>query len=75
MRNNHYQIGTEIQGHSAVAEVYKRACGYRIPARRVDGVDVVQVHRATVEALEQIRAANGPQFLEFETYRFRGHSR
>jgi len=72
--NNHYQIGTEIHRHSAVVEVYKRAAGYRIPARRVDGMDVLQVRHATLEALEQIREGNGPQFLEFETYRFRGHS-
>ena len=72
--NNHYQIGTEIHRHSAVAEVYKRAGGYRIPARKIDGMDVLAVHRATQETLEQIRAGNGPQFLEFETYRFRGHS-
>jgi len=72
--NNHYQIGTEIHRHSAVAEVYKRACGYQIPARKVDGMDVLAVHRATQDALAQIRAGNGPQFLEFETYRFRGHS-
>ena len=72
--NNHYQIGTEIHRHSAVAEVYKRACGYRIPARRVDGMDVMAVHAATAEALTQIRAGNGPQFIECETYRFRGHS-
>ena len=72
--NNHYQIGTEIHRHSAVAEVYKRACGYRIPARRVNGMDVLAVHRATEEALAQIRAGNGPQFIECETYRFRGHS-
>ena len=72
--NNHYQIGTEIHRHSAVAEVYKRACGYRIPARRVNGMDVLAVHHATEEALVQIRAGNGPQFIECETYRFRGHS-
>ncbi len=72
--NNHYQIGTEIHRHSAVAEVYKRACAYRIPARKIDGMDVLAVHQASIEALEQIRAGNGPQFLEFETYRFRGHS-
>jgi pyruvate dehydrogenase E1 component alpha subunit len=72
--NNHYQIGTEIHRHSAVAEVYKRACGYQIPARKVDGMDVLAVHRATQDALTQIHAGNGPQFLEFETYRFRGHS-
>jgi len=72
--NNHYQIGTEIHRHSAVVEVYKRACGYRIPAHRVNGMDVLAVHRATEEALMQIRAGNGPQFIECETYRFRGHS-
>lgn len=72
--NNHYQIGTEIHRHSAVADVYKRACGYQIPARKIDGMDVLAVHQATQDALTQIRAGNGPQFLEFETYRFRGHS-
>jgi pyruvate dehydrogenase E1 component alpha subunit len=72
--NNHYQIGTEIHRHSAVAEVYKRAASYRIPARKIDGMDVLAVHSATQEALAQVRAGNGPQLLEFETYRFRGHS-
>lgn len=72
--NNRYQIGTEIHRHSAVAEVYKRACGYRIPAHRIDGMDVIAVHQAATDALEQIRAGNGPQFIECETYRFRGHS-
>lgn len=72
--NNHYQIGTEIHRHSAVTEVYKRASAYRIPARKIDGMDVIEVHRATQEALAQIRAGNGPQLLECETYRFRGHS-
>ncbi len=72
--NNRYQIGTEIHRHSAVAEVYKRACAYRIPAKKVNGMDVLAVHAATLEALEQIRSGNGPQLLECETYRFRGHS-
>jgi pyruvate dehydrogenase E1 component subunit alpha len=72
--NNHYQIGTEIHRHSAVTEVYKRAGGYHIPAKKIDGMDVLAVYRATLDALAQIRAGNGPQFLEFETYRFRGHS-
>ncbi len=72
--NNHYQIGTEIHRHSAVTEVYKRACAHRIPARRVDGMDVLAVHAATRQALDQIRQETGPYLLEFETYRFRGHS-
>ena len=72
--NNRYQIGTEIHRHSAVTEVYKRACAYQIPSKKVDGMDVLEVHAATLEALEQIRGGNGPQLLECETYRFRGHS-
>ena len=72
--NNHYQIGTEIHHHSAVVEVYKRAGGYGITAKRVDGMDVLAVHGATVEALQHIREGYGPVLLECETYRFRGHS-
>lgn len=72
--NNHYQIGTEIHRHSAVVDVYKRACAYNIPAEKFDGMNVINVYNATRHALMQIRAGNGPQLLEFETYRFRGHS-
>lgn len=72
--NNHYQIGTEIHRHSAVVNVYKRACAYNIPAEKLDGMDVINVYQGTRRALAQIRAGNGPQLLEFETYRFRGHS-
>ena len=72
--NNHYQIGTEIHRHSAVVDVHKRACAYNIPAEKFDGMDVINVYEATRHALARIRAGNGPQLLEFETYRFRGHS-
>ncbi len=72
--NNHYQIGTEVHRNSAVVEVYKRGCGYGIPGRRVDGMDVVAVHGAAETALQHVRAGNGPYLLECETYRFRGHS-
>lgn len=72
--NNHYQIGTEIHRHSAVTEVYKRAAAYNIPATKVDGMAVETVYQHTREALAQVRAGQGPHLLEFETYRYRGHS-
>ncbi len=72
--NNHYQIGTEIHRHSAVADIHKRACGYAIPAEKIDGMDVLAVYEAARRALDAIRNEGGPRFLEFETYRFRGHS-
>ena len=72
--NNHYAIGTEIHRHSAVPEVYKRAAAYNIPAEKVDGMDVLKVYDATKHALDRIRHGAGPQFIECETYRYRGHS-
>ncbi len=72
--NNHYQIGTEIHRHSAVVDVYKRAASYAIPAEQVDGMDVEQVYAHTHSALDRIRAGGGPYLLEFQTYRYRGHS-
>ena len=72
--NNHYAIGTEIHRHSAVVEVHKRAAAYNIPAEKTDGTDVLKVYEATRRAIERIRAGGGPQFLECETYRYRGHS-
>jgi len=72
--NNHYQIGTEIHRHSALSTVSKRACGYDIPADTINGMDVLDIYQATQQALLRIRSGNGPQLLEMETYRFRGHS-
>ncbi|MDY0330879.1 MAG: thiamine pyrophosphate-dependent enzyme [Thiomonas sp.] len=72
--NNHYQIGTEIHRHSAVTEVYKRACAYGIAAQRASGMEAEGVHAHASAMLAQIRAGQGPQLLELETYRYRGHS-
>ena len=72
--NNHYAIGTEIHRHSAVPEVHKRAAAYNIPAEKIDGMDVIKVYDATRRSLDRIREGGGAQFLECETYRYRGHS-
>ena len=72
--NNHYAIGTDIHRHSAVTEVYKRAAAYNIPAEKIDGMDVLKVYDGARNALDQIRRGGGPQFIECETYRYRGHS-
>ena len=45
-----------------------------MPGVAVDGMDVVAVESAARDAVEQIRAGGGPQFLECRTYRFRAHS-
>jgi len=72
--NNQYGMGTTVERASAVSEIRQKAEGYGIPNERIEGMDVMEVMKATEKALEYIRAGNGPYFLEIMTYRFRGHS-
>jgi pyruvate dehydrogenase E1 component alpha subunit len=44
-----------------------------VPSRYGDGNDVAEVYRMAHEAVAEIRRGGGPQFLEFETYRWREH--
>lgn len=72
--NNRYQIGTEIHRHSAETDIYKRASAYRMPAEQADGMDLIAVYQAAERMLQHVRQGDGPQLLELNTYRFRGHS-
>jgi pyruvate dehydrogenase E1 component alpha subunit len=72
--NNQYGMGTAVDRASAVSEIRQKAEGYCIPNERVEGMDVMKVRAAAQEALEFVRAGNGPFLLEVMTYRFRGHS-
>jgi pyruvate dehydrogenase E1 component alpha subunit len=72
--NNQFGMGTALERHSAVTDLSKKAEGYGVPGSRCDGMDVLDVHSATTEALRRAREERQPQLLEAVTYRFRGHS-
>src|SRR4029078_10143837 len=72
--NNLYGMGTAVGRVSALVEVYKRAEAYGIEAEQVDGMDVLAMHEATERLAANVRAGNGPAFLEAICFRFRGHS-
>jgi pyruvate dehydrogenase E1 component alpha subunit len=72
--NNQYGMGTAVERASAVSSIQMKADGYGIPHSGVDGMDLVKVREAALEALEYVRSGRGPYFLEANTYRFRGHS-
>jgi pyruvate dehydrogenase E1 component alpha subunit len=72
--NNRYAMGTSLESSESQVELTLKAASYEIPAWSVDGMDVMDVHRAATKALTAIRAGGGPMFLEFRTYRFRAHS-
>jgi pyruvate dehydrogenase E1 component alpha subunit len=72
--NNLYAMGTAIERSQAQTDLCLKAASYGMPAMRVDGMDVVQVHEATQGAAALVRDGGGPAFIEYRTYRFRAHS-
>ena len=75
LENNLYGMGTHVERtHAGGKDIYLMAEPYKIPAAQVDGMDLLAVREAVIEALKKIRSGSGPVFLEAMTYRFRGHS-
>lgn len=72
--NNLYAMGTALSRSQAQQDLCARASSYKMPAVRVDGMDVLAVHDAVQAAAGQVRAGGGPAFVECQTYRFRAHS-
>ncbi len=72
--NNLYAMGTALGRAESQTDLCAKAASYGMPATPVDGMDVVAVHTAVEAAARQVRAGQGPQFLELCTYRFRAHS-
>jgi pyruvate dehydrogenase E1 component alpha subunit len=72
--NNLYAMGTALERSESETDLAAKAASYRVPARAVDGMDVLAVAEAAHAAADAVRAGGGPQFLELRTYRFRAHS-
>jgi pyruvate dehydrogenase E1 component alpha subunit len=74
VENNGYAMGTSVSRTSNVTDLYKIGLAYDMPSEPVDAMDVEAVHVAVAKAAERARAGEGPTFLEFRTYRYKGHS-
>lgn len=74
VENNGYAMGTSVARTSNVTELYKLGLAYDMPTEVVDAMKVEDVHNAVARAAERARAGEGPTFLEFRTYRYKGHS-
>jgi len=67
-------MGMAVERAEAETDFVRKAASYRIAGEAVDGMDVVAVERAALNAVERIRSGGEPYFLECRTYRFRAHS-
>lgn len=70
--NNGYAISTAVGASHATENLYEFARAYKMPSVQVDGNDVWAACEATRQAVESIRAGNGPYFVEYKTWRWQG---
>ena len=74
IENNQYAMGTSIDRASSTPKLFTRGEAFDIPGRLVDGMDVLEVSKATELAASNCRRGDGPYILEMNTYRYKGHS-
>ena len=74
IENNRYAMGTSVERTSNITELYKLGLSYDIPSEPVDGMSVESIHTSVQKAAERARRGDGPTLLEFNTYRYKGHS-
>jgi TPP-dependent pyruvate/acetoin dehydrogenase alpha subunit len=74
IENNGYAYTTPTELQTAVTSLALRAKAYGVPARTIDGNDVVAVHAATEQAVQQARTGEGPVLIEAVTFRMAGHA-
>lgn len=70
--NNQYAISVPIST-SMSARTSLRGQGYGIPSLLVDGMNVLEVYKTSLDAVARARKGEGPTLIECETYRFKGH--
>lgn len=71
--NNLYSTHLPIRECRPNNDIYKIGSVYGIESHKSDGNDVLSVYAAAKEAVRKCRQGKGPVFLEFSTYRMRGH--
>ncbi len=71
--NNYYATHMPICDCRVDSHIYSVARPFGVATRRVDGNAVLAVYAAAEQAASACRRGEGPVFLEFLTYRQRGH--
>ena len=72
--HNGYAYSTPTANQMKIKDLAQRAAAYGVPARIVDGNDVLAVYEASRAMIEAARAGGGPQLLEVKTFRMKGHA-
>ncbi|MGB1656109.1 MAG: pyruvate dehydrogenase (acetyl-transferring) E1 component subunit alpha [Longimicrobiales bacterium] len=73
VENNEYGMGTAFSRVSRT-DMSTKSTPHGIPAHSVDGQDVLATYAFFRDLADKVRQGAGPQFVDLQTYRFRGHS-
>jgi TPP-dependent pyruvate/acetoin dehydrogenase alpha subunit len=71
--NNDFSVYTRLQDRQPRRDIWQVAAAQGLTAHAGDGNDVLAVDRMAGEAIARLRRGDGPQFLEFRTYRWLEH--
>ena len=73
VENNAYGMGTKFTRMSET-EMVQKASSHGVPATVVNAEDVLATYAHFDRLIEHVRQGGGPQFVDVECYRFKGHS-
>src|SRR5947199_106584 len=68
VQNNGWAISVPRHKQSAATTLAARGAGFGIPAKLVDGNDILAVYDTMQEAIERARSGQGPTLVETLTY-------
>jgi TPP-dependent pyruvate/acetoin dehydrogenase alpha subunit len=71
--NNLYAQFTALSRSKCSVGLSARAEAFGLPATELDGQDVFGVYNTMSTMIQRVRSGEGPEFVEFKTYRYSGH--
>ena len=75
IENNGYSMGTSLERSSVVKDcLAQRGEAFCVEWAQANGEDIYEVRAVTQKAIERAHQESKPTILEFDTYRYYGHS-
>lgn len=74
LENNLYSVCSHVSSRQASDNPFHAMPRELLLTGKVDGNDIVEVYRTAGEAVQRARNGLGPSFIEYQTYRLRGHA-
>jgi 2-oxoisovalerate dehydrogenase E1 component alpha subunit len=70
VENNLYTQSVPLRLESSVQSLAVRAASYGMPGVSVDGMDLLEMYAAALEAMQRARTGQGPSLIEARAYRY-----